>query len=130
MESLTDDFEVTKWKDFIVKVHAKKGKQIPHHLLRGRALLNPEDYEMTFVENNPRGARSVEVGRTPHSRFVKRPDGAYTLTLRFRHDEKYIKEVLISEIRNALQQIKNSEEKSKVIEVSNQKKSKNDTRRN
>lgn len=68
-------------------------------LLRGRALLNPEKSELAFVQNTPRGARSVEVGRTLHSRYVRRPDGGYTATLRFEGDEKNLREKLLSEVR-------------------------------
>ena len=68
-------------------------------LLRGRALLNDEKREMTFVQNTPRGPRSVEVGRTPHSRFVCRPDGEYTVTVHFAANEGNIREQLLSETR-------------------------------
>ena len=68
-------------------------------LLRGRALLNDEKREMTFVQNTPRGPRSTEVGRTLHSRFVCRPDGEYTVTVHFAADEGNIREQLLSETR-------------------------------
>lgn len=68
-------------------------------LLRGRAVLNEEDKNFTFIQNDPRGPRSVEVGRSDHSRMVRRPDGNYTLTFRFSAGEKFLREQLISEIR-------------------------------
>ena len=68
--------------------------------VRGKACLDKADKRMTFVENAPRGARSVEVARQPHSRVVRRPDGLYTLTLRFGAGERYLKSVLQSEVRN------------------------------
>ena len=68
-------------------------------LLRGRALLNDEKREMTFVQNTPRGPRSVEVGRTLHSRYVCRPDGEYTVTVHFAANEGNIREQLLSETR-------------------------------
>jgi hypothetical protein len=68
-------------------------------VMRGKALLDSGDKRMTFVENAPRGARSVEVGRTLHSRFVRRPDGLYTITVRVNGDTKYLTETLVSEIR-------------------------------
>ena len=43
-------------------------------VMRGKALLDDEASDFKFVENEPRGPRSVEVGRTAHSRFVRRPD--------------------------------------------------------
>ena len=55
----------------------------PHmRVMNGKALLDEESKDMKFVENAPRGERSVEVGRTAHSRYVRRPDGMYTITLR------------------------------------------------
>ena len=55
----------------------------PHMwVMNGKALLDEESKDMKFVENAPRGERSVEVGRTAHSRYVRRPDGMYTITLR------------------------------------------------
>lgn len=68
-------------------------------LLRGRALINPEKAEFAFVQNTPRGPRSVEVGRTLHSRYVCRPDGGYTVTIRFEANEKNLREQLLSETR-------------------------------
>ena len=68
-------------------------------LLRGRALMNPEKKEFAFVQNTPRGPRSVEVGRTLHSRYVCRPDGEYTVTVHFAANEGNIREQLLSETR-------------------------------
>lgn len=68
-------------------------------LLRGRALLNPDKKEFAFVQNTPRGPRSVEVGRTLHARYVRRPDGGYTATVRFEGDESQLREKLLSEVR-------------------------------
>lgn len=68
-------------------------------IMRGRALLNDEKGEVTFVQNTPRGPRSVEVGRTPHSRFVCRPDGEYTVTVHFAANERNIREQLLWETR-------------------------------
>ena len=68
-------------------------------VLRGRALLNENESRFSFVQNPPRGARSVEVGRTAHSRYVRRPDGLYTLTVRFDAGEKMLLPALLSEMR-------------------------------
>ena len=68
-------------------------------LLRGRALLNPDKKEFAFVQNTPRGPRSVEVGRTLHVRYVRRPDGGYTATVRFEGHESQLREKLLSEVR-------------------------------
>lgn len=74
-------------------------------LLRGRALLNPHKKEFAFVQNTPRGPRSVEVGRTLHSRFVCRPDGDYTVTVRFGAEEKNIREQLLAETRQIVSSV-------------------------
>ena len=74
-------------------------------LLRGRALLNPHKKEFAFVQNTPRGPRSVEVGRTLHSRYVCRPDGDYTVTIRFGADEKNIREQLLAETRQIVSSV-------------------------
>lgn len=74
-------------------------------LLRGRALLNPQKKEFAFVQNTPRGPRSVEVGRTLHSRYVCRPDGDYTVTVRFGADEKNIREQLLAETRQIVSSV-------------------------
>ena len=71
-------------------------------VLRGKVLLNEEEERLSFVQNEPRGPRSVEVGRGEHSRIVRRPDGLYTLTLRFDVKEKYVREAMIAEVRNAV----------------------------
>lgn len=68
-------------------------------VMRGKALLDSGDKRLTFIENTLRGPRSVEVGRTLHSRYVRRPDGLYTITLRVNADTKYLTETLVSEIR-------------------------------
>ena len=90
-------------------------------LLRGRALLNPHKKEFAFVQNTPRGPRSVEVGRTLHSRFVCRPDGDYTVTIRFGAEEKNIREQLLAETRQIVSSV---QEHFKVSEAQRKKEKK------
>ena len=72
----------------------------PHmKILNGRALLNSVESRLMFVHNPPRGPRSKEVGRTKHARIVRRPDGLYTVTIRFDAREKLILSALLSEVR-------------------------------
>lgn len=68
-------------------------------VMRGKALLDAAAEDFKFVENTPRGPRSVEVGRTLHSRFVRRPDGLYTITFRVDAGMKYLSEALCAEVR-------------------------------
>lgn len=67
-------------------------------VMRGKALLDDTAGDLKFVENTPRGPRSVEVGRTLHSRFVRRPDGTYTVTIRCDGTSKYLREELTAEV--------------------------------
>lgn len=74
---------------------------IEKRIVKGKVLLDSERYCMTFVQNLPRGPRSVEVGRTTDGRFVRRPDGVYTLTLHANPHDRYLKANLVAQIRNA-----------------------------
>lgn len=76
-----------------------------YKLLRGRCLLNQKKGELSFVQNEPRGPRSVEIGRTLHSRMVRRPDGEYTITFRTAATERHLKEQMISEVRDVVKAI-------------------------
>lgn len=67
-------------------------------VMAGKALLDEDCQDLKFVENPPRGPRSVEVGRTAHSRYIRRPDGLYTITLRVDATHRYLRETLTSEI--------------------------------
>jgi hypothetical protein len=74
-------------------------------VMRGKALLDDEASDFKFVENEPRGPRSVEVGRTAHSRFVRRPDGMYTVTFRCDASTKYLREALTAEVAEIVKMI-------------------------
>ena len=77
-----------------------------NRLLRGRALFDFDDKRFLFSQNEPRGPRSKEVGRTLHSRYVRRNDGDYTLTFHCSGGEKNLREMLISEVRDIATVIK------------------------
>lgn len=74
-------------------------------VMSGKALLDDEANDFKFVENAPRGPRSIEIGRTPHSRFVRRPDGLYTVTLRCDASSKYLREELTAEVADIVKAI-------------------------
>lgn len=82
-------------------------------ILRGKGLLNQQEHRFTFVQNAPRGPRSVEVGRTRHCRFVRRPDGLYTATFRFDAGEKYVLSALLAEVRSVTKQAQEDREAQK-----------------
>lgn len=88
-----------RYNDYSVDLYSQSD-DAENRLLRGRALLNTNKGELSFVENAPRGPRSVEIGRTFHSRFVRRPDGGYTVTLRVSAMNPTIREELLSEVRD------------------------------
>lgn len=86
-----------KYTDYSVEMMSQEDNNM--RVLRGKALLNAQESRLTFVQNEPRGPRSVEVFRTPHARLVRRPDGLYTATFRFAAGEKMLLPALISEVR-------------------------------
>lgn len=90
-----------RYQDYSIDIYSQQ-ENATNRLLRGRGLMNPEKGEFAFVENAPRGKRSVEIGRTLHCRFVRRPDGEYTATFRFNATEKLIKEQLVAEVRDVV----------------------------
>lgn len=109
------DFVISKLKHMTVSMKTQVQKDMT--ILRGKALLNECEQRLTFIQNKPRGKRSVEIGRSDHSRIVRRPDGLYTLTFRFDAKERYLKELLLSEIRNVVKMaeadLKKQSEKTK-----------------
>jgi hypothetical protein len=67
--------------------------------MSGKVFLNSEKGEIMFTQNQPRGPRSKEIGRTRHSRYVRRPDGDYTVTFHFSADEQKLQEKLLEEVK-------------------------------
>lgn len=95
-----EKFDYKKFGDYSIEMMSQQESNM--RVLRGKGLLNVQEARFTFVQNPPRGPRSVEVGRCKHARIVRRPDGMYTVTLRFDAKEKYILAALISEVRNCV----------------------------
>ena len=119
-QKMETEFVYSKMDGMSVEMQTQEEKNMT--LLRGKALLNEDESRLTFVQNAPRGARSVEVGRSGHSRMVRRPDGLYTLTFRFNASEKYLKESLISEIREVVKLAESDMLVQKAIERAEKKK--------
>lgn len=105
------DYVFSKLEDMTVSMQTQEQKNMT--VLRGKALLNECEQRFTFIQNKPRGKRSVEIGRSDHSRIVRRPDGLYTLTFRFSANEKFLKELLLSEIREVVKLAKEDSETQK-----------------
>lgn len=86
-------------KDVCVDLYTQE-EEVEKRLLSGRALLNCEKGEFIFAQNAPRGPRSTEIGRTPHARFIRRPDGRYTITFSSMDaEERNLREQLLAEVR-------------------------------
>lgn len=89
----------SRWSDMSVKV-LSVGESPANRMVRGKAVIIPDEAEVTIVENLPRTDRSVEVGRSLNCRMVRRHDGNYTLTLRFGAKQKNLRESLLAQVRN------------------------------
>ena len=100
-------------KDICVDMYTQVDA-VEKRLLNGKALLNTEKGEFIFAQNPPRGPRSIEIGRTAHSRFVRRPDGLYTVTFRVDVQERNLREQLLAEVRDI----------TKALKIDNQKQTK------
>lgn len=85
-------------KDICVDMYTSDAA-VEKRLLHGKVFLNSDKGEILFAQNAPRGPRSVEIGRTLHSRYVRRPDGDYTVTFRCTGREKNLRELLLAEVR-------------------------------
>lgn len=81
-----------------VAIAIQAQRQPNMRVMRGKALLDAAVADFKFVENEPRGPRSVEIGRTAHSRFVRRPDEGYTVTFRITAGGKFLRETLTAEV--------------------------------
>lgn len=77
----------------------KGQKDFNQRTLHGRITINKEEHHALFVQDKPRGQRSIEVMRTAHSRLVQRPDGNYTLTFRFSMLEENWNVKLVDEMK-------------------------------
>lgn len=81
-------------------------EEVERKILRGRIFVDSKIKRTTFVENEKRGPRSTCLSRTTHGILRRNSAGdEYKITLRFRSDEKYLKELLLSEIRSLVEVI-------------------------
>ena len=87
-----------KLQDYNVTLH-KRQEELDRQIVGGKLLLWKASKEVTFVQNAPRGARSVEIHRTAHARLVRLKDGRYSVRLRFAANERQVGYQLIAEMR-------------------------------
>lgn len=77
----------------------KREESIDRKVVGGKLLQWAASKEVTFVQNGPRGPRSVEIGRTAHARMVRLLNGRYSARFVFAAGEREIGYQLIAEIR-------------------------------
>lgn len=106
--------EYQRYGDITAKVITHKG-DANLRPMNGRILINSYENELNFREAAPRGPRSVEIGRTLHSRLVRRNDGGYTLTFRFNSGLRYLSSVLIAELRDVAKAVEYDKSKRKEV---------------
>ena len=74
-----------------------------------------------FVQNEKIYKKSVEIGRTRHSRLIRRHDGSYVVTFRFKATAKYIKSDLQAEVRDIVDAAIEDEKQQKTIDLAEKK---------
>ena len=89
----------------------KREESIDKKIVGGKLLMWSASKEFTFVQNAPRGARSVEIGRTAHARIVRLVNGHYSVRFRFGAKEREIGYQLLAEIRELNKMAQADEEK-------------------
>ncbi len=90
------EFSYKKYTDMTVGMRSQEERNL--RVLRGQVLLNEAENRLTFIQNKPRGPKSLEVMRTSHSRLVRRHDGAYTLTFRFLSTDQQLLQRMVEEM--------------------------------
>ena len=98
-----------KLQDYNVTLH-KRQEELDRQIVGGKLLLWKASKEVTFVQNAPRGARSVEIHRTAHARLVRLKDGKYSVRTRFAASERQVGFQLIAEMREICKKAAEDEE--------------------
>lgn len=108
--------------DNIALTMVTEGSEPPDkRIIRGRGFLQAEESRFLFVQNEKKYVKSVEVGRTRHSRLIRRVDGSYVVTFRFDAKAKYIKSDLQAEVRDIVDAAIEDEKKVKLIDKTEEK---------
>lgn len=102
-----------KLEDYNVTLH-KRQEDVDKQIVGGKLLLWKASKELTFVQNAPRGARSVEIHRTAHARLVRLVDGRYSVRVRFAASERQVGYQLIAEMREINKAAAEDETKQKI----------------
>jgi hypothetical protein len=83
-------------------VNLQSQNNYDQHVLNGKLFVNQKKRQASFTQNRPRGPRSIEMMRTPHSRLVRRPDGDFTLTFHFSKEEYAVGPQLLEELQKVV----------------------------
>ena len=95
------NFRCHKLTDMTVVLDSQEDYNLT--VLRGKVIVNEGDRLMAFEQNQPRGPRSAEVMRTPHSRLVRRPNGSLSLRFHFAEGEPGIDRQLLRELKAVIE---------------------------
>lgn len=115
-----------RYSDLTAKLLTMRGRADARTMC-GKMLLISQESELIFQENAPRGPRSREVFRTLHTRCVRRPDGDYTLTFRFKAGMPYMRATLIAELRESLEKVELNYKAETITDPSHAEKKDNTT---
>lgn len=109
-----------KLTDFEVSLY-KREASIDRRVVGGKLLLWTASREVMFVQNAPRGERSVEVGRTAHARVVRLKDGRHSVRLRFDARERSIGYQLIAEVREIVRLAAEDMKRQEILKKQNKR---------
>lgn len=88
-----------------VEIHAREEK-FASRVMGGKALFNEREERFTFVENEKRKKRSKLLLATPHATLRLRESGIFSVSIVFEHNEKYVSESLLAEVRDLVKKAK------------------------
>ena len=110
------DTQVTnfrKFTDLNVEFHTNR-PEVSGRIMSGRALFTQQEDRVTFVEAPPRANRSKLILASNHASLRRRHNGKYSINIVFGHNEKWVKEQLLAEVRGlASAASKDAEEEAK-----------------
>ena len=95
-----NNYNINILTNMMVKLQSQSNYD--QRVLNGKLFVNTQRHQVAFNQNRPRGPRSVEMMRTPHSRLVRRPDGDFTLTLQFSKDEYAVGPQMLVELQKVI----------------------------
>ena len=95
-----NNYNINILTNMMVKLQSQSNYD--QRVLNGKLFVNTQRHQVAFNQNCPRGPRSVEMMRTPHSRLVRRPDGDFTLTFHFSKEEYAVGPQMLEELQKVI----------------------------